>query len=210
MDASIIKEFLLALISHVWLLYTILGTAALGFIHWLLKRFKVLSHFTLLLYVAFIFLVLLVGSFLAYQEQFQKAKDLGRQLAEKITEIDKAKKDFESLQGEKQKKEKEDRKKIRVALGKFLDEGIQIQVHCGQNPPGNVTYDEYVNWTRRIDKYFATKLDSSYHSRFEKTLGILITYPPGLSPENARVWGIVKVRNTKLDEFIKEFTEQNK
>jgi hypothetical protein len=93
-------------------------------------------------------------------------------------------------------------KKIREALGKFLNEGHHIQVRCETN--GQNTHKEFVDWCTRIKEYFK-ELDSSYQARFENIGKYQIQLPQGMSAENTHTWYHVETRKRNIEEFIKEY-----
>ncbi len=94
------------------------------------------------------------------------------------------------------------RKKIRKALGDFLDEGLQLreQYAYGKEPPSE---KKVKDWAARVETYLTEHCGKTYVSRFRSDAGLGTV---GVHPDSNNLL-YVYTRLSRLNEFIGEFRD---
>lgn len=90
------------------------------------------------------------------------------------------------------------------ALGKFMQEGLALQARCQDPEP--TLHEEADRWGERVERYLADNLGPSYVPRFANFAGLPTPMATYVWPENARVWGGLDTRLTRLEQFIQELS----
>lgn len=96
-----------------------------------------------------------------------------------------------------------DKRRIREQLGIFILQGkvIQNKCHDESKPAPN---EEAGDWVERIQKYLADHLELSYVARFNNHAGVPMGAVDIASNEHRNLWGGIRFRLHRLDEFIVE------
>ena len=102
--------------------------------------------------------------------------------------------------------EREKRKRVRIQLSQLLEEGLELQQLTGDTsrpPPDRET----AIWIEKVKEHLHQELDDSYVVRFLDPSGLPTMTPWGQAPgpKNALLSAIIRM-NTRLEEFIKEFS----
>lgn len=97
------------------------------------------------------------------------------------------------------------KKAIRVALGEYLEEGLQLDVRCHNenDPPPN---DEADEWGQKVKDFFREKLDESYVPRFRNHEGLPIGTSSLNSLPHRRLSSEIGTRFARLEQFLAELT----
>ena len=106
------------------------------------------------------------------------------------------------LTGEINSQEK--KKKIRLSLGKFIDEGRAIEAQCADEtrpPPSQETNF----WAQRTEAFLRENLDESYISRYRDSSGMPMTANSISSVPHRNLWAQVYYRVARLHEFWSDF-----
>jgi len=94
---------------------------------------------------------------------------------------------------------------IKDTLGRFLDEGRQLQRQCANEnePPPSEEADD---WAARVEAYLIEHLGQSYVSRFRSPAGLPMAATSISSVAHRNLWGGICTRLSRLDQFIGEIT----
>jgi hypothetical protein len=98
---------------------------------------------------------------------------------------------------------KEERQRLREALGSFLIEGRQLQERCSyqnQDPP-NAEADA---WAGRVETFLGDNLDSGHIARFRDGSDLPMGANSIGSIPHRQLWGGLRVRLARLSQFIAE------
>jgi hypothetical protein len=104
----------------------------------------------------------------------------------------------------KQIDERERRKLTRITLGTLLDEGQRLLVSCANDALACNDNDANA-WAARAETVFHNQMDDSYIARFRSSPGFSFTVPTITSPLRQTLWNGINNRNTRLQEFIREY-----
>jgi hypothetical protein len=102
--------------------------------------------------------------------------------------------------------ERDHRRYIRIELGRILEKG-RLLAEEAANQNQTSPQEEATLWGQSAEKFFLDNMDESYISRFRDESDLPIPQqPPGISDiPRARLWAGMRVRNARLQEFIKEY-----
>jgi hypothetical protein len=148
------------------------------------------GRIALIALIAVIVTRLLIAPYWVWQEEHQ-----ARLTAESATEALQAKFD-----------DREHRKYIRRELGRILEKG-RLLAEQAANKNQASPQEEANLWGQSAEKFFLDNMDESYVSRFRDESGLPIPQqPPEISDiSRAHLWAGMRVRNARLQEFIKEY-----
>jgi hypothetical protein len=110
------------------------------------------------------------------------------------------------LNTESKDNNQENRKNIRVALGRFLPAAGSLMDLCRNvtiSPPN----DDANAWGQQVEAFLLSNLDESYISRFRDGSNIMPLHPVGgLPQDHLNLWCSMRIRMVRLQEFIKELS----
>ena len=98
--------------------------------------------------------------------------------------------------------EREHRAMVREKLGEFLAEGQVVLREC-ENKDRELPLEHANDWARRAEEFLAT-LGPSYVARFRNEIADAISMA-GANQERNGLWHAIRSRNSRLDEFMREF-----
>jgi len=100
---------------------------------------------------------------------------------------------------------KTQRKQTRVVLGGFLAEGQPLMTRCAdeEKPPPS---DDAEAWAEKVETFLLGNLDESYIARFRDDSNLPMTGTSIFSQPHRVLWGRLRVRMARLQEFIKELS----
>ena len=98
-------------------------------------------------------------------------------------------------------------KNIRIRLADFLNEGLGLMQLCADesNPPPN---EDANAWSDRVEEYLGRELDKSYIARYRDGSGLPTGINAIYSTPHRNLWGGIRVRSARLQEFISELTSR--
>jgi hypothetical protein len=101
---------------------------------------------------------------------------------------------------------KDDRKNLRNYLAEFHHEGQSLMTRCiDKDSKPQIDSD---SWAKKVEAFLINNLDASYVTRFRDDSNIAPMMPGGMTftSPNYNLWGGLRVRVIRLNEFIKELS----
>ena len=103
--------------------------------------------------------------------------------------------------------DREKRRTIREGLGYLLDYGRQLLERCEDesSPPLSA---EAQKWANDAEQFMHDNMDDSFVARFRDGSGLPMTVTAITSPAHRNLWSGIKVRTSRLQEFLGELGYQ--
>ena len=88
----------------------------------------------------------------------------------------------------------------------YMEEGRALMAACA-NQESDAPETESNEWATKVETFLAGTLDQSYIARFRNGSGLPMVGTTIWKPSHRNLWGELRVRIARLQEFIKELSQ---
>jgi hypothetical protein len=102
-----------------------------------------------------------------------------------------------------------DRRKVREVMGNMLSEGRELMAICAKDDPATLPQKEFDDWSARVEAVLLQEFDFSYVARFRNPgSGMPMVMSPCERDAHRTLWGWIRIRVMRLDEFLSEISRR--